>query len=256
MAAIDFPASPTNGQTFTSGDKTWVYSTTISAWDLQAQTPTLPVGSVSGYVGATAPTGWLLCDGVTSTTGYPVLAALVGATTPNFIGKFPVGKTASGTGSTLLGTGGSTTIAETNLPSHSHANTVTSVTVAGTVAVTLAGGSHSHTGTTDSTSPSHSHAQVTQKTTNSTHTHNVNGTTAAGMSSPTDTSSDETAATAPSHTHAFTTGSTDAGVSVSGSSFTQTSGTAAMSNASTGGGTDYFQPFIAVNYIIKHDQDK
>ena len=47
MAAIDFPLSPTNGQVFTSGDKTWTYSTTISAWKLQTQTA----------VGATGPTG-------------------------------------------------------------------------------------------------------------------------------------------------------------------------------------------------------
>jgi hypothetical protein len=44
MAAINFPASPTNNQTFTSGDKTWIYSTTVSAWKLQSQTLTGPVG--------------------------------------------------------------------------------------------------------------------------------------------------------------------------------------------------------------------
>ena len=39
--AIDFPASPTNGQVFTSGDKTWVYSTSVTAWNLQTQLATL-----------------------------------------------------------------------------------------------------------------------------------------------------------------------------------------------------------------------
>ena len=55
MAAIDFPASPTNGQTFTSGDKTWIYSTTISAWKLQTQTAT-------GATGATGAAGTAVYD--------------------------------------------------------------------------------------------------------------------------------------------------------------------------------------------------
>ena len=74
MAAIDFPTSPTNGQVFTSDDKTWVYSTSVGAWNLQAQTVTGPSGpsgpqgvsgvsgisgisGVSGVSGATGPTG-------------------------------------------------------------------------------------------------------------------------------------------------------------------------------------------------------
>jgi len=64
MAAIDFPGSPTNGQTFTDGDKTWVYSTTVGAWRLQTQTltgatgPTGPTGPTGvGATGATGPTG-------------------------------------------------------------------------------------------------------------------------------------------------------------------------------------------------------
>lgn len=52
MAAIDFPLSPTNGQVFTSGDKTWSYSTTIGAWSLQSQTASGPSGP-SGPQGIT-----------------------------------------------------------------------------------------------------------------------------------------------------------------------------------------------------------
>ena len=79
----------------------------------------VPVGTIAMYGGASAPTGWLLCDG-TSTTGYTALAAIVGGTTPDLRGRFALGDNAS---LTLLATGGSTTIGTNNLPSHSHANT-------------------------------------------------------------------------------------------------------------------------------------
>jgi microcystin-dependent protein len=54
----------------------------------------VPVGSIMPFAGAVAPTGWLLCDG-TSTSGYTSLAALVGATTPDLRGRTLVGKSAS-----------------------------------------------------------------------------------------------------------------------------------------------------------------
>jgi microcystin-dependent protein len=97
----------------------------------------VPVGTIAMYGGAAAPTGWLLCDG-TSTTGYTALAAIVGATTPDFKGRFALGDNST---LTLLATGGSTTIGTNNLPSHSHANTA--VLASGTVTITDPG--HAHT---------------------------------------------------------------------------------------------------------------
>ena len=97
----------------------------------------VPVGTIAMYGGASAPTGWLLCDG-TATTGYTALAAIVGGTTPDLRGRFAIGDNAS---LTLLGTGGSTTIGTNNLPSHSHANTA--VLASGTVTITDPG--HTHT---------------------------------------------------------------------------------------------------------------
>jgi len=57
--AINFPGSPTNGETFTDGDKTWVYSSTVGAWRLQTQTITGPTGPIgpTGPTGATGATG-------------------------------------------------------------------------------------------------------------------------------------------------------------------------------------------------------
>ena len=96
----------------------------------------VPVGTIAAYAGVTAPTGWLLCNG-TSTTGYTSLAALVGATTPDMRGRFPIGDNAT---LTLLGTGGSLTITANNLPAHSHPNTATAST-----SVSVSDPGHSHT---------------------------------------------------------------------------------------------------------------
>jgi hypothetical protein len=33
MAALDFPVSPTNGQVYTSGARSWFYNSTLGAWE-------------------------------------------------------------------------------------------------------------------------------------------------------------------------------------------------------------------------------
>jgi microcystin-dependent protein len=83
----------------------------------------VPVGTISAYAGATAPTGWLLCNG-TSTTGYTALAALVGSTTPDLTGHTLVGKGAAPFDGILLSKLGSTTstAAHTHGIDHDHAS--------------------------------------------------------------------------------------------------------------------------------------
>lgn len=56
MAIINFPTSPVDGQVFTDGDHTWVYSSSVGAWNLQSQSVTGPTGP-TGASGATGPTG-------------------------------------------------------------------------------------------------------------------------------------------------------------------------------------------------------
>jgi microcystin-dependent protein len=94
----------------------------------------LAVGSIVAYGGTSVPTGWLLCDGTAiSRATYRTLFDAIstafgtgdGSTTfnvPDLRGRFPLGKAAAGTGSTLGGTGGAIDHTHTG-PSHQHAVT-------------------------------------------------------------------------------------------------------------------------------------
>ena len=83
-----------------------------------------PTGAILMYGASAAPTGWLLCNGQ-STSGYPALAAIVGATVPDLRGRAPIGY-GQGSGLTNRTTIGATTGAETHtlitseMPIHNH----------------------------------------------------------------------------------------------------------------------------------------
>ena len=90
----------------------------------------VPVGTIAMYGGASAPTGWLLCDGSSFSSGtYPNLnTVLSGTTTPDLRGRVPVG-VGTGTGltaRTLGATGGAEThvLATSEMPSHRHGGAV------------------------------------------------------------------------------------------------------------------------------------
>lgn len=85
----------------------------------------VPVGTIVAFGSATPPTGWLLCDGG-STSGYGALASVVGSTVPDLRGRTIIG---TGTGAgltarTINATGGAETVsltaAQSGLPNHSH----------------------------------------------------------------------------------------------------------------------------------------
>lgn len=85
----------------------------------------VPVGTITAYWGASAPAGWLLCNGGSFSAGtYPDLATLLGGTTlPNLKGKVVVGIDGAQTEFDALGeTGGAKTVAlgTGNLPAHAH----------------------------------------------------------------------------------------------------------------------------------------
>lgn len=146
----------------------------------------VPAGSILATGRATAPSGFLLCDGtaVSRTTYADLFTAIStafgagdGSTTfnlPDLRQRFPLGKAASGTGATLGGTGGAIDHVHTG-PSHTHT-----------------GPSHTHTG------PSHTHDEGTLVTaSDGSHTHPAAATSAGSHTHP------AASASGGSHNHTF-----------------------------------------------------
>ena len=192
-----------------------IANSTIVLGDLAAalQAFLVPVGTINAYGNATPPTGWLLCNGQ-STTGYTALAAVVGATVPDLRGRTIIG-TGTGTGLTAR-------------------------------TINATGGAETHTLTTSELSP-HAHTMnFFSEVENAQHTHNVtlaatpsgslttvapsagSGLIATGANTSSTTSDAQNA----THQHKIT-GTTD--------------------NNGSGSAHNNMQPFYALNYIIKHD---
>jgi len=105
-----------------------------------AQTQVAPVGSVQAFAGATAPTGWLLCDGTEyNQSAYTALFAVIGQTYGGAAGKFRVpdmgGRVIVGKNGTyaLNASGGATThtLSASEIPAHSHPINYIYSTIAG-----------------------------------------------------------------------------------------------------------------------------
>lgn len=195
----------------------------------------VPVGTITAYGGASAPTGWLLCNGDTfNATTYSSLNTVLGGNTlPDLRARVPMGKAASGTGSTLLGTGGNRKVASNHLPVHVHTITHDHASQ------TISGGSHDHSLTGGITNNTQAATQGL---------YNVNGSPGFLTDLATDANSSTANMSSHGHSHTLavaTNASHDHTVNIN--EFTGNSGDGGFAN------DDYFQPFVAVNYIIKHD---
>jgi microcystin-dependent protein len=219
----------------------------------------IPAGVISQYAGATAPAGYLLCQGQSVSTaefaglfdaiGYSYGGSGANFNVPNLENRVPVGK-GTGTFASLNATGGaeSVTLSADQIPSHSH------------TASTNSTGGHTHSGTTGTVSTGHTHAITVNAV--GTHAHTVTaidarfsvgrgsgelstqspgtaqllGTSSSGGHGHTASSGDISA----NHTHGFST-SNDGNHSHT------------VTVNSTGGGQAHtnLQPYIVVNYIIK-----
>ena len=99
-----------------------------SAIQTQLNTNT-PVGTIIMYGGTAAPTGWLLCNGNAIPSQHTTLIALVGANTPDLMGRVPVGY-GNGSGltnrSTLFFKDGfeNVTLTTAQIPSHQHGTAI------------------------------------------------------------------------------------------------------------------------------------
>jgi microcystin-dependent protein len=132
---IDFPNSPTTGQVYTYLGTSWIWNGT--GWDVpRAGSLNLenlvPPGTVTQFAGATAPTGYLLCQGQSlSTTTFGNLFNVIGYTyggsgssflLPNLQNRVPVGKGPDAEFDALGETGGAKThtLTTAEMPSHTH----------------------------------------------------------------------------------------------------------------------------------------
>lgn len=250
-----------------------------------------PVGTIMPFVGNTAPTGWLLCQGQTvSSTTYPKLSAECGTKfgtapagqfrLPDLKGRVIAGLDSGQTEFDTIGkTGGakSVTLTTSNMPAHTHSvpnhvhtGTVSGLTVSGlsastaadhshgvgTIAPTTNTGQHGHTGG----SLSNFVTSVTSSTSNNTTT----GGSAARVSSISTTTDSVdvfigTALDQGGHTHTMTGTTASAGGHTHTISGTISGGTVSIDSSgatttgSNGSGTavNTQDPYLTLNHIIR-----
>lgn len=201
-----------------------------------------PVGTIVSYGGASAPTGWLLCNGDAIDGAYTELIALVGANTPDMKGRFPIGDNAT---LTLLGSGGSLTISSANLPTHTH----TINHDHGSFNTSGSDGTHTHTYSGNVVEVgNHTHVEVA----NYSDVYIDPSVGINGFSNYYQTGSVEantSAAGAHGHSYSGTTTTTGSGHAhaIDVPPLTGNSGDGGFVNS------DYYPPYRVVNFIIKHD---
>ena len=204
--------------------------------NLQDLTNRSEVGASKPWGKATAPVGYVLCDGAAiSRTTYADLFVVIsttygtgnGATTfnvPDLQGKTPQGY--DGSTYNLAGTGGANTVTVSVTNNQAATNSITNnqaVSVTGSISnaslSTAQLASHSHTGGINSPQAACQECRV------------------AGSGST------GSAGSGTGHTHSHTLAGTLTGT---------VAATTALTGAVTASGTNSFSPYVVVNYIIKH----
>jgi len=197
-------------------------------------------GSIQMFAGSVAPNGWLICNGDTiSRSAYDNLFKVIGTTygvgnsnttftLPDMRGRCPIGV---GTGASLtartLGSnvGAETaTLAQVNLPSHTH-----------TASVGTQSANHTHTGTSGGHSANHTHSYGTPIGLSGAQVGIIDTLTGSSSGTPL------TGGNSVGHTHATTFGTGSA------------THTHSVTNSNTGSGTAFgiMPPSIVFNFIIK-----
>jgi microcystin-dependent protein len=201
------------------------------------------VGAIKPWTKATAPAGYLLCDGsAVSRSTYAELFAIVsttygsgdGSTTfnvPQLQGKMPQGY--DGNTYNLAGTGGANTVtvAVTNNQAATNASNQ-SVTVTGSI---------SNTSLTTAQLSSHSHGGDFWKYNPATPGNRMTGIGSDGLGGINKGANTSNAGSGTGHNHSHTLSGTLTG-----------NVTTSLTGSVTAAGTNSFSPFVVVNYIIKH----
>ena len=211
------------------------------------------VGAIKPWGKATAPAGYVLCDGAAiSRTDYADFFAVIsttygagnGSTTfnvPNLEGKMPQGY--DGNTYNMAGTGGANTVTVAVTNNQGATNSVTnnqSVTVTGAI---------SNTSLTTAQLASHNHSGGSGNRSDGTPPNNGGPTVPVGFPPGAETNPTglapviDNAGSGTGHNHAHTLAGTLTGtVAV----------TTTLSGTVTAAGTNSFSPYVVVNYIIKH----
>lgn len=236
-----------------------------------------PVGTIMPFVGSSAPTGWLMCDGSEySSATYPKLSALCGTKfstspqdpaasagnfrVPNLKGRVIAGFDSSQTEFDTLGEKGgakNVTLTVSNLPAHDHSVPNHTHTGSGTVTISSATGSHDHGLSGTFTSASNGdHAHLYTDTTHDAGTNFTRTGTSSGATQNT-TGTIKTTTTAGAHTHTVTL-SGNTGAATDNHSHTGTvnltfnsSGATTTGSSGSGSAVTTMSPYLTLNHIIR-----
>jgi microcystin-dependent protein len=196
------------------------------------------VGAIKPWTKATAPAGYILCNGAAvSRSTYAELFAVIsttygggdGSTTfnvPQLQGKMPQGY--DGNTYNMAGTGGANTVTVSVTNNQAATNaTNQSVTVTGSI---------DNTSLTTAQLASHTHSTNAR---GATHSDGVDSVNPGGYGFPNATIGNEGSGTGHNHTHTLS-GTLTGNITTS------------LTGAVTASGTNSFSPYVVVNYIIKH----